>query len=611
MSVAKRIPPGPEALLCVPELEQEPWPTLGPQVCAFIEAYLVHGPGDLRAQPARIDAEKRALIYRAYEVHPICPGGKFRRSIDPTRPGAWECKRHSLGSTGACPTGRRRFDRVGISLLKGSAKTELAAWIAIVELDKEGPVRCDGFDAQRNPVGRPVIDPYIPMVAYTEEQSEDLAYGALYAICLESKIVDHFDIGLDRVMRIAGDGKATPLASAPNSRDGAKTTFQHFDETHRLTLPRLKNAHTTMLANVPKRFMADAWTLETTTAPAPGEASIAEDTMAYARAVKDGRVKDSRLFFFHRQASDHHDLTTPEGRRAAFVEAAGPLVDRYDVTKVTSQWDSPTADVCYLERCWLNRPVQSAQKAFSILRWRSLVKPGHRIPPGALITLGFDGARYRDAVALVATDVLAGFQEVFGLWEKPFQLEVQGLPWEAPELEIDAVVKDAFTRYRVWRMYADPPYWESTVAKWAGEYGDDRVIRWYTNRWLKIAYAVRAFANAITDGHVTHNGNADLDRHIANSFKKVLSMQDEHGVPYYAIQKERPDSPNKIDGAMGSVLSWTARCDAIAGGAGKADDRSPYEDREPAVMTAGGGPDGGGDDDYIEDAYLPEEGDEQ
>jgi hypothetical protein len=43
---------------------------LGPQVCAFIEDHLVFGPGDLRGEPAQLDDEKRALVYRMYEVYP-------------------------------------------------------------------------------------------------------------------------------------------------------------------------------------------------------------------------------------------------------------------------------------------------------------------------------------------------------------------------------------------------------------------------------------------------------------------------------------------------------------------------------------------------------------
>ena len=84
--------------------------------------------------------------------------------------------------------GRRRFRRVGLSLAKGLAKTELAAWIAAAELAPNSPVRTIGWDEDGNPIGGPVTDPYIPMVAYTEEQSDELAYGALKTILEESPI---------------------------------------------------------------------------------------------------------------------------------------------------------------------------------------------------------------------------------------------------------------------------------------------------------------------------------------------------------------------------------------------------------------------------------------
>jgi hypothetical protein len=57
--------------------------------------------------------------------------------------------------------------------------------------------RMDGRGADR----WPVTDPYIPLVAYTEEQSDELAYGALRVILDESPLRDDFDIGLERIMR--------------------------------------------------------------------------------------------------------------------------------------------------------------------------------------------------------------------------------------------------------------------------------------------------------------------------------------------------------------------------------------------------------------------------
>lgn len=524
------------------------WPTLGPQVCDFIETYLVFGPGDLRGEPAVLDAEKRGLIYRIYEVFP---------------------QAHPQA-------GRRRFKRCAISLRKGTAKTELAAWLAAAELHPEGPVRCDGWDANGQPVGRGVTDPYIPMVAYTEEQSDELAYGALRWILLYSPLVDDFDVGIERIMRITGDGKAVSLATAPDARDGARTTFQIFDETHRLNSPRVKSAHRTMLANIPKRRLADAWSLEITTAPAPGEGSVAEDTMDYARQVADGKIEDSRLFFFHRQADDKHDLTTPEGVRAAVIEASGPATAWSDIDGICDQWKDPTADKTYLERVWLNRLVRASERAFDVEQWKTLADPDYRPAAGALITLGFDGSRWHDATALVATEVVTGFQWLCGLWEQPAELDLEY--WEVDVADVDAVMAEVMDTYQVWRCYADPPYWETLVADWAGRYGKERVLEWWTNRPKQMAYAIKQFNTAVMSGDLLHDGNPHYQRHMGNAVRKVLRLRDEQGNPLWTIYKERSDSPHKIDAAMAGILSWEARNDALTAGVGKVR-RSVYEER--------------------------------
>ena len=531
--------------LVVPEFDEQPWPTLGPQVCAFIEAFLVFGPGDLRGEPARIDDEKRALIYRIYEVYP---------------------QDHVLA-------GRRRFKRCALSLRKGTAKTELAAWLAAVELHPDGPVRCDGFDANGQPVGVGVVDPYIPMVAYTEEQSDELAYGALRVILGYSSLADDFDIGIERIMRVDGDGKAVSLSTSPSARDGARTTLNVFDETHRFTSPRLRAAHRTMLANIPKRMIADAWSFEITTAPAPGEGAVAEDTMDYARQVADGKIEDSRLFFFHRQAADDHDLTTTDGIRAAVIEASGPAASWSDIDGIVDQWNDPTADRTYLERVWLNRLVRASDHAFDVTRWNELADPDYVVADGATITMGFDGARWRDSTALVGTEVLTGFQWLIEMWEHPYNVE----DWEVPDEEVDAAVMEAFDRWDVWRLYADPPYWETRVAEWSGRYGDQRVVEWWTNRVKAMAYAIESFNNAIMSGDLTHDGSQRLTSHIGNAYRRTVPIKDERGLPLWTIYKERHDSPHKIDGAMAAILSWEARGDAITAGVGETK-RSVYED---------------------------------
>jgi len=527
--------------LVVPPFERKPWPTLGRGVCAAIEDNLVFGPGDLLGQRARLDDEQRALIYRMYEVHP---------KGDPRE-------------------GKRRFQRVQLSLRKGLRKTELAAWIAAVELHPDAPVRFDGWRRVGKgwePIGRPVTDPYIPMLVYTEDQSEELGFGALHRILSNSGCawVDDFDIGLARIMRVNGDGKAVALANAPDQADGDRTTFQHKDETHRWVLPRHKETDQVTRANLLKRPIADPWELSTTTMYAPGEGSVAEGTHDFAKKIEAGEVPNPRLFFFHRQASPQWNLADREQRLEAIKEASGIATDWSDIEGIAAQWDDPDADLAYLERAWTNRPVRPTSKAFDTDRWKALAAPGHVVPKGSPITAGFDGSRYWDATAIVATEVATGFQWPVRVWARPDL--PPGVHWEVPIDEVDLAITGLFADYEVWRLYADPSKWQGPLATWAGKFGIARVLSWEPTRTVQQARALRAYSTAMAAGEVSHDGSPVLTAHLGNAYKRHLAQRDEDGAPMWVIQKERPNSPHKIDAAQAACWSWWARVEAIAQG---------------------------------------------
>jgi hypothetical protein len=183
--------------LIVPDddlIDGKPWPSLGGPICDLIEERCVFGPGSLKGEPAVLDDEKRAAIWKAYEVYP---------------------RGHELA-------GRRRHRRVRFSWRKGTAKTEFGGWIAFAELHPDAETRFDGWrKAGRDwvPVGRPVRDPYIPMLAYTQEQVMELAYGVLYTVCTDGPDADLFDVSLERIVRLdergRADGKAVPSGDVP------------------------------------------------------------------------------------------------------------------------------------------------------------------------------------------------------------------------------------------------------------------------------------------------------------------------------------------------------------------------------------------------------------
>lgn len=525
----------------VPPADAEPWPTLGPGICDLLEERAVFGPGSLKGQPAKLDAETRALFYKAYELYP---------------------RGHELA-------GRRRFRRVRISLRKGTAKTEKLGWVAFAELHPEGPVRFDGWDAYGNPVGRPVRDPYIPLLAYTAGQVEELAFNVLYVVCTEGPDADLFDAGLDRIIRLdergRADGRVVPLANSPGARDGARTTFQGYDETHRLELPRQIQAYETMEANLPKRPLDDPWSMGITTAGVPGGGSVAERDKDEAEAIARGEIEEPELFYFHREAGPDHDLSTLAGRIEAIREASGPAAEWSDLRGIAKQWDRPRADVRYLERVWTNRWTQAEAQAFDARRWRhDLARPGATIPDGAMVTGGLDGSRWKDTTGFVLTDVLTGLQVPAGLWEP--ELLQSG---EVPVGEVVEAVADAFRRFRVLRIYGDPAQgWDDPLAQLAGRFGPKVVVFWYTDsrNLRKTASMCRSYADGIRAGEVTNNGDVKFARHVGAAQKRDIHQLDDDGVPLWVMEKERHDSPNKIDLAMSGGLSWQARLDVIAAG---------------------------------------------
>lgn len=531
------------ATLVVPKWDpEEPWPTLGPQVCDLIEERMIFGPGSLQGEPAVLDDDKRAAIYSMYEIYP---------------------RRHKWA-------GRRRFKRCGVSVRKGLAKTELMAWIAQAELHADGPVRCDGFDSSGEPVGRPVKSPYIPLLAVTVEQVEELAYGALYYMVTEGPDADLFDASLDRIQRLSpmgrADGKAVALSNSPGARDGARTTFQGFDEPHRLFLPRQRKAHETMLGNMSKRPLEDPWSLYVGTAGEPGENSIAEDLHHEAEAIAKGELSDPRLWYMCRWAAGkHNDLKTQEDRIAAVEEATGPVGEygpgQFD--DIAGQWERKGADKQYLERVWLNRWVRSNEQAFDPNRRLELRTP-NPIEKGSFVTAGFDGARRRDSTGIVITDIPTGRQKLWAVWER----DSDDPEWEVPEHEVTQKVEELMATHNVWRFNGDPPYWTETMGTWAGKW--ECVEEWWTNRIKIMAYAVRRYTEAMDDGAVTFV-NDDMEptfaEHMAAAGKSPTQFWDDQEPPQRLniLNKLHPD--RKFDVQMAAILSWEARLAALAAGA--------------------------------------------
>jgi hypothetical protein len=531
-------------VLLVPKDDGIKYPTLGPLIAKYIEDNLVFGPGSLQGEPAKLDDEKYGLLCAAYQLYP--QGHEFE--------------------------GMRRHHRVAWELRKGRAKTEFAAWVTACELSPDAPVRFDGWDKNGNPYGRPVNAPFIPMMAAAEEQVQELAYGVLKWILEHSpNINSYFDIGLERIVRVGWDGTedgvAMAVSNAPATRDGARTTFQHFDEPHRLHLPLQRQAHDTMTENLPKRMMEDPWSLYTSTAGSPGQGSIQEDIRAEAEKIDKGEKENNGFFFFSRWAGpEHNDLSTKELRIKAISDATGPCGEwgKGQFAFISSLYEVEGTDRAYWERVWLNRWRQGDASMFNMLKVQSL--RGVEIPRDAFVVTGFDGARRKDSTALVVTDIDTGMQQLVGCWEYD-----ENVPdWEVDQHDVSQTLADVRSRYEHWKMFGDPPYWTEQLADWAALYPDE-IVEFWTNQQRRMAYTIRAYLEALESGACRIVGSDKqidtLLRHMGNAGKKELNIVDDQGKPLYIMTHAEGRLADKYDAAMAGCLSWAACLEARRKGA--------------------------------------------
>lgn len=176
--------------------------------------------------------------------------------------------------------------------------------------------------------------------------------------------------------------------------------------------------------------------------------------------------------------------------------------------------------------------------------------------------IGVDGARFQDALAIVATDVASGFQWPVLILQRPDDADDD---YEHDFERADGAMIEAFNTYRVWRVYIDPQMIEKLVERWQGRW-KSKIIEWHMNRPRQVCWAVRQYQVAIGAGDCLNDGDELMAAHIGNARRRTETVKDDEGKPMFSIQKEFPGSPLKIDAAAAGVISWECRGDAIAAG---------------------------------------------
>jgi len=231
---------------------------------------------------------------------------------------------------------------------------------------------------------------------------------------------------------------------------------------------------------------------------------------------------------------------------------------------VMAEIRDPTADEHEQRRYFLNERVAGSARWMDPHAWAARAAPTRHVADGQPVALGFDGSISRDASALVGC-TRDGHLFAVEVWERPPGPAGEG--WVVPTGEVDQAVRTAFARYRVARMYADPAWWRGWISTWAEEFGKQVVADFPTNSPARMAPAVEALETAVRTGELSHDGDSRIARHIGNAHRLYVRLRTDDGERRpFVLQKERPHSPRKIDGAVACVLALAARNDAIADG---------------------------------------------
>jgi len=80
------------------------------------------------------------------------------------------------------------------------------------------------------------------------------------------------------------------------------------------------------------------------------------------------------------------------------------------------------------------------------VKWDLATDDTARLSPGEPIALGFDGSKFRDATALVASRLSDGYLFTLRVWERP--RDESGADWRVPSVEVDRVIRNTFGALR-------------------------------------------------------------------------------------------------------------------------------------------------------------------
>lgn len=406
--------------------------------------------------------------------------------------------------------------------------------------------------APGEPMGMRHPSPLIQITAFAEDQTDNI-YRPLKAMIRQGPLGDLLRVG-EEFTRIVDreDGRIDVVTSSAQSRLGNPISYAAQDETGIWT----RQNKMIGVADTQRRGLAgmQGRSQETTNAFDPTQQSQAQLTY---------QSKRPDIFKFHRPPPKHLKYERKADRRRIHAAVyAGARHIKLESIEAEAEELIEKGDLAQAERFFGNRMAAGAGKFMDAAKWKARRKV-REVPDGTPVVLGFDGSDLDDWTGFRA-ETQDGYQFTPMYGPEGMRLPTVWNPadWggQVPRQEVGDALDELMRRFKVVRLYADPPYWSTEVDGWAAEYGEKRVIRWYTSRPLQMQAAADRLHTDVTKAGsaFTHDGCPVTQAHVEATHREPR--------PGKRYRLAKPEDGRKIDMTIVSILAHEAAGDVTAAG---------------------------------------------
>jgi len=412
------------------------------------------------------------------------------------------------------------------------------------------------------PMGMPWAKPLMQLMATSEDQVDNV-YDPLKAMLKHGHDFGQYVVG-EEFSRLPNDGKIETVTSSALSRLGNPIIFAGQDETGLYTeTNKLRKP-----AETQRRGAAamGGRSIETTNPWDPSEDSVAQRTWESKRPdiFRFWLNPELELSLRHQDGKPYSFWVKRERRKIlAFVYQGITHVENNIEGIEAEALEIGEKDPGQAERFYANRVVAGHGVWMPPKRWEARART-RVVKPGEQVVIAFDGSDVDDWTGFrCETRDSYQFTPTFAD-DTPMIWNPADHGGQVPRLEVMAGLAYIMATYDVARGYFDPPYWESEIDAAAEEYGEDRIIRWYTKRPTQMhAACERLYVDlGKADSGFWHDGCETTRLHIEAAHKSPRPTADQPG--RYILRK--PGDGRKIDMAIPSILAHEAWGDVTAAG---------------------------------------------